>query len=76
MLKLLKSIFHWVKVAIKIILLIVFMPLFLLYYWLKTRIYRFTLRHELRKYKLSRKQIKYLMSGVMKLSDGMGFIKI
>jgi len=73
--RILKTVFHWVKFIIKIILLIVFSPLILLYFWLKICIYRFTVKHELRKYKLSNSQIKSLMSDMMTLSDGMRFMK-
>jgi hypothetical protein len=71
----LKTILHWVKAIIKILLLIVFSPLILLYFWLKISVYRFVVKHELRKYKLSKNQIKCLMSDMMKLSDGMRFLK-
>jgi|GEM_PF-4678665 len=71
----LKSIFRWVKVIIKILLLIICTPFILLYFWLKISIYRFVVKHEFRKYKLSKHQIKSLMSGAMKLSDGLVFLK-
>ena len=69
------AIFHWVKAIIKILLLIIFMPLILLYFWLKISIYRFIVRHELRKCNMSQNQIKYLMSDIAKLSDGLIFLK-
>jgi len=73
--KTLKTIFHWVKAIIKIILLIVLMPLILLYFWLKINVYRFTVRREFRKCNMDKYQIKYLMSDVAKLSDGLMLLK-
>jgi len=71
----LTTIFHWIKFIIKITLLIIFSPFILLYFWLKIRIYRFTVKREFRRYKLSKDQIKYLMSDMPKLSDGLNLIK-
>ena len=74
--RILITIFHWVKFIIKILLLIISSPLILLYFWFRIKMYRFIVRHELRKYKLSKGQIKSLMSDMMTLSDGMRFMKI
>ena len=69
------TVFHWVKFIIKIILLIIFAPFILIYFWIKIRIYRFSVKREFRKYKLSKNQIKNLMTGLPKLSDGLNLIK-
>ena len=69
------TIFHWIKFIIKIILLIVCMPLILLYFWAKISVYRFIVKREFRKCKMPENQIKYLMSDVSKLSDGLVFLK-
>ena len=67
-----KTVFVWIKVIIKILLIIVFIPFILIYLWLKITVYRFSFKRGLASYTLSGEQVKCLMSGAAKFTDILG----